>query len=112
MIKDSNGDSLTLVKSDTLWSILYHDSLEVKDRQLDQFFEKVIGGTFDMMMSKNAKKWAKFGADDSSGKRGSFQGDNKLLLLYLVIREMIMRTIFLFQLAKIMCIEHQKIYFT
>ena len=40
--KDSNGDSLTLIKSDTLWSILYHDSLEVKDRQLDQFFEKAI----------------------------------------------------------------------
>ncbi len=55
LIKDSNGDSLTLVKSDTMWSILHHDSLEVKDRQLDQFFEKVVGGTFDMMMSKMQK---------------------------------------------------------
>ena len=46
---------------------------------LDQFFEKVVGGTFDMMMSKNAKKWAKFGVDDSSGKQVVlFQGDNKV----------------------------------
>ena len=28
-LKDSNGDTLTLIKSDTLWSIFNHDSLVV-----------------------------------------------------------------------------------
>ena len=51
-LKDSKGDTLTLIKSDTLWSIFNHDSLVIKDRQIDQFWEKVIGGKYDMLISK------------------------------------------------------------
>ena len=68
-IQDSNGDSLVLLKSDTTWSMPQADTLEIKDRQVNQFFDKVINGSYDMVMSKNPKKWEKFGVTDSSGKK-------------------------------------------
>ena len=61
-LHDSNGDSLVLVKTDTSWTMPQADTLEIRDRQIDQFFEKVVNGTYDMVMSKNPKKWEKFGA--------------------------------------------------
>ena len=81
LFTDSNGDSLVLVKSDTTWYLPQADTLEMKDRQINQLFEKVINGTYDMIMSKNPEKWNKFGVTDSSGKMETlFDEDNTLLL--------------------------------
>lgn len=81
LFTDSNGDSLVLVKSDTSWYMPQADTLEMKDRQINQLFEKVINGTYDMIISKNPEKWNKFGVTDSSGKMVTlFDGDNTLLL--------------------------------
>ncbi|OUV69627.1 MAG: hypothetical protein CBC89_00065, partial [Euryarchaeota archaeon TMED129] len=52
----------------------------IKDRQIDQFWEKVIGGKYDMLISKNPSKWTKFGVDDSSGKRLSLYKDNSQIV--------------------------------
>ena len=79
ILKDSSGESITLFKTDSVWSILDNDSLVVKDRQIDQFFEKVIGGTYDMVMSKNPNKWVTFGVDTVSGKLLSVFQDDKLI---------------------------------
>ena len=67
-LHDSNGDSLVIVKTDTSWTMPQADTLEMRDRQIDQFFEKVVNGTYDMVMSKNPEKWEKFGVTDSLGK--------------------------------------------
>ena len=81
LFTDSNGDSLVLVKSDTSWYLPQADTLEMKDRQINQLFEKVINGTYDMIMSKNPEKWNKFGVTDSSGKMVTlFDEDNTLIL--------------------------------
>ena len=81
LFTDSNGDSLVLVKSDTSWYLPQADTLEMKDRQINQLFEKVINGTYDMIISKNPEKWNKFGVTDSSGKMVTlFDEDNTLLL--------------------------------
>ena len=78
LLQDSNGDSLVLLKSDTTWSMPQADTLEIKDRQINQFFDKVINGSYDMVMSKNPKKWEKFGVTDSSGKKITlFDKNNK-----------------------------------
>tara|TARA_Y100001970_G_C14079150_1_gene773702 strand:- start:116 stop:703 length:588 start_codon:yes stop_codon:yes gene_type:complete len=69
ILKESNGDSLILIKSDTTWFMPQADTLEIKDRQVNQFFEKVINGSYDMIMSKNPNKWDKFGVTDSTGKK-------------------------------------------
>ena len=50
-LHDSNGDSLVLVKTDTSWTMPQADTLKMRDRQLDQFFEKVVNGTYDMVCS-------------------------------------------------------------
>ena len=81
LFTDFNGDSLVLVKSDTSWYMPQADTLEMKDRQINQLFEKVINGTYDMIISKNPEKWNKFGVTDSSGKMVTlFDEDNTLLL--------------------------------
>ena len=81
LFTDSNGDSLVLVKSDTSWYMPQADTLEMKDRQINQLFEKVINGTYDMIISKNPEKWNKFGVTDSSGRMVTlFDEDNTLLL--------------------------------
>ena len=78
LLQDSNGDSLVLLKSDTTWSMPQADTLEIKDRQVNQFFDKVINGSYDMLMSKNPKKWEKFGVTDSTGKKITlFDKNNK-----------------------------------
>ena len=41
---EESGDSLVLVKSDTSWYLPQADTLEMKDSQINQFFEKVING--------------------------------------------------------------------
>ena len=80
ILRDTNGDSLTLVRTDTTWSMPQADSLEIKDRQISQFFEKVISGSYDMVMSKNPNKWEKFGVTDSTGKKISlFDKNNNLI---------------------------------
>ena len=77
---EESGDSLVLVKSDTSWIMPQADSLDMKDRQINQFFEKIINGSYDMIMSNNPTKWNKFGVTDSSGKKVTlFREDNQLL---------------------------------
>ena len=79
-LHDSNGDSLVLVKTDTSWTMPQADTLKMRDRQIDQFFEKVVNGTYDMVMSKNPEKWEKFGVTDSLGKTVNLFGENGTLL--------------------------------
>ena len=79
-LHDSSGDSLVLVKTDTSWTIPQADTLEMRDRQIDQFFEKVVNGTYDMVMSKNPEKWEKFGVTDSSGKTVNLFDESGTLL--------------------------------
>jgi len=77
---EESGDSLVLVKSDTSWIMPQADSLDMKDRQINQFFEKIINGSYDMVMSKNPSKWSKFGVTDSSGKKVTlFSKENEML---------------------------------
>ena len=79
-LHDSNGDSLVIVKTDTSWTMPQVDTLEMRDRQIDQFFEKVVNGTYDMVMSKNPEKWEKFGVTDSLGKTVNLFDENGMLL--------------------------------
>ena len=77
---EESADSLVLVKSDTSWIMPQADTLEIKERQINQFFEKIINGSYDMIMSKNPNKWSKFGVTDSSGKKVTlFSEENEVL---------------------------------
>ncbi|SVC35443.1 uncharacterized protein METZ01_LOCUS288297, partial [marine metagenome] len=76
--------TLELIRTDTTWMMPKADTLVLKERQFDQLFERLIGGKYDMMVSKNQKKWSKFGVTDSLGKSIQlFDKDDKLLDHYI-----------------------------
>ena len=77
---DTNGDSLTILKTDTTWTMPEADTLTIKDRQISQFFEKVINGKYDMVRSKNPDNWNKYGVTDSLGKTVSLYDINNNLI--------------------------------
>ena len=77
---DTNGDSLTILKTDTTWIMPEADTLSIKDRQISQFFEKVINGKYDMIRSKNPDNWSKYGVTDSLGKTVSIYDINNNLI--------------------------------
>ena len=84
VINSSTGDTLELIKTDTTWMMPQADTLVLKERQFDQLFERLIGGKYDMMVSKNQKKWSKFGVTDSLGKSiRLFDKDDQLLGHYI-----------------------------
>ena len=77
---DTNGDSLTILKTDTTWIMPEAATLTIKDRQISQFFEKVINGKYDMIRSKNPDNWSKYGVTDSLGKTVSIYDINNNLI--------------------------------
>ena len=77
---DTSGDSLTILKTDTTWIMPEADTLTIKDRQISQFFEKVINGKYDMIRSKNPNNWNKYGVTDSLGKTVSLYDINNNLI--------------------------------
>ena len=77
---DTNGDSLTILKTDTTWTMPEADTLTIKDRQISQFFEKVVNGKYDMIRSKNPDNWNKYGVTDSLGKTVSLYDINNNLI--------------------------------
>ena len=77
---DTSGDSLTILKTDTTWIMPEADTLTIKDRQISQFFEKVINGKYDMIRSKNPDNWNKYGVTDSLGKTVSLYDINNNLI--------------------------------
>ncbi len=80
LMLDTNGDSLILVKTDTTWSMPQADTLVMKNRQINQFFEKIVTGKYDMIRSKNPNNWSKYGVTDSLGKTVSlFDNNNNLI---------------------------------
>ena len=83
-INDSSGDTLELIRTDTTWTMPKADTLILKQRQFDQLFEKVIGGKYDMMVSKNQEKWSKFGVTDSLGKSIRLFDENDQLLSHYI----------------------------
>jgi len=69
--------SITLVKSDSTWSIMDMDSLVMKDHQIKSFFDKVVSLEKEILISKNPEKWSKFNVDDSTGKWFTFIDENE-----------------------------------
>jgi len=65
-------DSLSLSFNGDSWSILNHDSLQVKDNTLNDFFDKLLSLKRTSLVSKNASKWDKFMVGDSTGTHLDF----------------------------------------
>ena len=86
VINNSTGDTLELIRTDTTWMMPEADTLIIKQRQFDQLFERLIGGKYDMMVSRNQEKWSKFGVTDSLGKSIRLFDENNQLLAHYIFR--------------------------
>ena len=84
VINNSTGDTLELIRTDTTWMMPEADTLIIKQRQFDQLFERLIGGKYDMMVSRNQEKWSKFGVTDSLGKSILLFDENDQLLAHYI----------------------------
>ena len=61
------SDSLTLKKKDLAWTIVGHDTLQVRDHRLTALFDQVLKVSRETLMTQKADNWAKYAVDDSAG---------------------------------------------
>ncbi len=72
-----NAEELELVKVDTLWTITNHDSLNVKNSIINNFFDDIEGiSREESPVSTNPKNWSKYSVDDSAGTHLTLYGLN------------------------------------
>ena len=72
-----NDEELELVKVDTLWTITNHDSLNVKNSIINNFFDDIEGiSREESPVSTNPKNWSKYSVDDSAGTHLTLYGLN------------------------------------
>ena len=77
-------ESLELVKQDTIWKIVGHDSLSVIDSKMDNIFNKVLKTKREMLITSKEEKWLKFGVTDSLGKHFIVYDDNDNELIHYI----------------------------
>lgn len=72
-----NAEELELVKVDTVWTITNHDSLNVKNSIINNFFDDIEGiSREESPVSTNPKNWSKYSVDDSAGTHLTLYGLN------------------------------------
>ncbi|MBT3589217.1 MAG: hypothetical protein HOK52_01170 [Candidatus Marinimicrobia bacterium] len=84
IIKEKD-QSITLVKSDSTWSISDVDTLIMKNHQINNFFDKVVTLEKEILISKNPEKWNIFNVGDSTGKWFTLMDENDISLGEFVI---------------------------
>ena len=60
-------DAIELIRVDTTWKISGNDTLIIKTRSLDNFFDKVLTVKKETIISENPNKYEKFSVSDSLG---------------------------------------------
>ena len=66
-IIQNKSDAIEITRSDTTWEISGSDTLNIKQRSIDNFFNKVLLVMKGTLVSKNTEKWGKYSIDDSTG---------------------------------------------
>ena len=80
----SNEEVLELVKNDTLWSISSHDTLNIKEQSLNNFFDKILNLELETTMTEKEEKWGAFNIGDSTGTHLALIDYNGNTLSYFV----------------------------
>ncbi len=84
LVFEKNGESLTLIKQDTTWSIVGHDTLVVKADRIKSFFDQAFGVERETLMTQKADNWSKYSVDDSLGAHVKVYGASDKLLTHAV----------------------------
>ncbi len=83
-IIQNKDDAIEISRTDTTWEISGYDSLNIKQRSIDNFLDKVLPVMKGTLVSKNAEKWSKYSIDDSLGTHLALLDDNGNTLEYAV----------------------------
>lgn len=67
IVIEKEGEKLEIARIDTIWKIVGHDSLIIKQPRLDNFFTRVLTTKRQSIISRNQEKWATYSVDDSTG---------------------------------------------
>ena len=62
-----NNDAIELIRIDTTWKISGNDSLMIKEKSVEKFFDRVLTVNRETLISQNPEKYDKFSISDSLG---------------------------------------------
>ena len=84
LVFEKNGETLTLTKQDTTWSIAGNDTLVIKKDRMTAFFDQTFGVERETLMTQKADNWPKYSVDDSSGAHVKVYDSSDALLTHAV----------------------------
>jgi len=80
-VRISKGDdALVLQKTDDVWHIVGHDTLETRQNRIDDLTDRVLGVRRTTMMTVRPEKWPTYSVDDSTGTHLQVYGSQEDLL--------------------------------
>lgn len=62
-----SGESLTLHKKDQVWTIVGHDTLQIRDNRITALFDQALKVGRETVMTQKADNWPKYSVDDATG---------------------------------------------
>mgnify|MGYP006085520591 CR=1 FL=1 len=80
----NKGEALELMRIDSIWNILGHNSLIMKEQALDNLFDKVLNLQLQTIMTKKEEKWDTFNVGDSTGTHLALIDFNDKTVAYFV----------------------------
>ena len=73
-------DTISISKIDTSWEIVGNDTLNIRQRSIDMFFDKVLAVKKGTLISKNKDKWSIYSVHDTNATHLSlFDNQNNIL---------------------------------
>ena len=84
MVFEANGETLTLVKQDTTWTLAGHDTLVVKANQVMALFAQGFAVSKETLMTQKADNWGKYSVDDATGTHVKVYDASDALLTHAV----------------------------
>jgi len=79
-----NAAAIELIRTDTIWEISGNDSLIIKERSLESFFDRVLTVNRETLISENPEKYDKFSISDSLGIHLALIGSQNETIAYYV----------------------------
>ncbi|MAR29538.1 MAG: hypothetical protein CMG24_01175 [Candidatus Marinimicrobia bacterium] len=73
-------DKISISKNGTIWEIVDNDTLNIKQRSIDMFFDKVLTVKKETLISKSKEKWGIYSVHDTNATHLSlFDNKNNIL---------------------------------
>jgi len=78
------GETLTLLKKDQVWTIVGHDTLQIRDNRIAALFDQALTVGRETVMTKKADNWPKYSVDNLAGIHVKIYDASEGLITYAV----------------------------